>query len=169
MMASGEGETRTKRSNKEDSSSTADFLSDTYNFLKGATGHLGSLNGRGLDENRGSLFGSMRQQPDPNLLNTLYYSDSDNFSKEVGVSNARKNWIVSSYGQIAKKSEHKYKLLKLIEFNKVEIVDNNATSLPFEHGTEIEFVMSKLVHSRFASEELVSIIEEHEFECTLAD
>jgi hypothetical protein len=66
--------------------------------------------------------------------------------------------LIDAYGTIAEKSDHKFQLLKLIEYNKYEICDNDTF---LEQRTEIEIVICKLMRQRLINDDLKHELENH--------
>lgn len=78
-------------------------------------------------------------------------------SKEI---ERKSRWLIEAYGTVAEKSEHKSQLLKLIEYNKIEICENDGF---LEQKTEIEIVICKLMRQRLINDELKHELEQHQF------
>jgi hypothetical protein len=69
-------------------------------------------------------------------------------------------WLHEAYGPIVEKSAHKTQLLKLVEYNKIEICENDGF---LEQKTEIEVVICKLMRQRLINDELKHDLESHQF------
>ena len=69
-------------------------------------------------------------------------------------------WLHEAFGPIVEKSTHKTQLLKLIEYNKIEICENDGF---LEQKTEIEVVICKLMRQRLINDELKHELESHQF------
>jgi hypothetical protein len=74
-------------------------------------------------------------------LEDQYYCDSAEDSQKAGL--FKKNWLIDAYGEIVHKSQPKTYLLKLVEYNKIEI--NESGDQCFIQNTEIETVMCCLM------------------------
>jgi uncharacterized protein YaiL (DUF2058 family) len=81
------------------------------------------------------------------------YSDAPLSQKEI---ERKSRWLIESYGTVAEKSEQKSQLLKLIEYNKIEICENDGF---LEQRTEIEIVICKLMRQRLINDELKQDLE----------
>lgn len=55
-------------------------------------------------------------------LTELFFSDRPLSSKE---SDRKSKWLNDAYGAVVEKSQHKNQLLKLVEYNKIEICEND--------------------------------------------
>jgi hypothetical protein len=96
-------------------------------------------------------------------LGDLLYSDGAASQKDI---ERRSRWLYDTYGKIAEKSEHKSQLLKLIEYNKIEICENDGF---LEQKTEIEIVICKLMRQRLINDELKHELESHQFQGLLTE
>ena len=96
-------------------------------------------------------------------LGELLYSDQPLSQKEI---ERKSRWLIDAYGTIAEKSDHKFQLLKLIEYNKYEICDNDTF---LEQRTEIEIVICKLMRQRLINDDLKHELENHQFQGLLTE
>ena len=76
---------------------------------------------------------------DPKLGELLYTDQQPTTKKEL---ESKTRWIVDAYGPIAEKSKNKEQLLQLIEYNKIEICENDGF---LEQKTEIEITICRLM------------------------
>jgi hypothetical protein len=88
-------------------------------------------------------------------LGELFYSDTPLSQKEI---DKKGRWLQDAYGPIAEKSATKAQLLKLVEYNKIEICEND---MFLEQHTEIEVVICKLMRQRLINDELKHELESH--------
>jgi hypothetical protein len=92
--------------------------------------------------------------PDPKL-GELLYSDKTPSQLEV---ERKGRWLIDAYGPIAEKSAQKSQLLKLLEYNKIEICENDGF---LEQRTEIEAVICKLMRQRLINDDLKHELDNH--------
>lgn len=113
---------------------------------------LETSNGQGIGG-----FGSSRLLEDLGdpKIGELLYSDAPLNQKEI---ERKSRWLIEAYGTVAEKSEHKSHLLKLIEYNKIEICENDGF---LEQRTDIEIVICKLMRQRLINDELKHELESH--------
>ena len=90
-------------------------------------------------------------------IGELLYSDQVPTLKEI---ERKSKWLHDAYDPIAQKSTHKTQLLKLVEYNKIEICENDGF---LEQHTEIEIVICKLMRQRLINDELKHELESHQF------
>ena len=97
-------------------------------------------------------------------LDELYYSDlmPDHPIEEA----SKKSWLQTAYGDLINKSQPKTYLLKLVEYNKIEIIENDSFLM---QTTEIEIVMCRLMKSRLINDELKHELETYSFQGILAE
>jgi hypothetical protein len=88
-------------------------------------------------------------------LGELLYSDLPLSSKEM---ERKSNWLHEAYGTITEKSAHKTQLLKLVEYNKIEICENDGF---LEQKTDIEEIICKLMRQRLINDELKHDLDSH--------
>jgi len=112
---------------------------------------------------RGHLLGFgqgshlLEEFADPKL-GELLYSDQPLSQLEV---ERKSRWLIESYGPIAEKSAQKSQLLKLVEYNKIEICENDGF---LEQRTEIEVVICKLMRQRLINDDLKHELDNHQFQ-----
>ena len=107
------------------------------------------MNGSGLDMNED--LGS------PNI-EELFYSDrmSDRQSEIV----SQVNWLNKAFGDSICKSTPKTYLLKLVEYNKAEIVENDKF---IQQKTEIEVALCKFMKQKLMNDEIKYMIDSYGF------
>ena len=66
--------------------------------------------------------------------------------------------MVEAYGPIAEKSKNKEQLLQLIEYNKIEICENDGF---LEQKTEIEITICRLMRQRLMNDDLKNEMENY--------
>ncbi len=114
----------------------------------------------------GGGFGSggvrLLEDLDPKL-GELLYSDLPLSQRDV---ERKGRWLQDAYGPITEKSSYKQELLKLIEYNKIEICENDGF---LEQRTEIEVVICKLMRQRLINDELKHELETHQFQGLLTE
>ncbi len=96
----------------------------------------------------------MEDLGDPKL-GELLYSDEQMTQKEI---ERKSRWLHEAFGPITEKSAHKTQLLKLVEYNKIEICENDGF---LEQKTEIEVVICKLMRQRLINDDLKHELETH--------
>lgn len=84
------------------------------------------------------------------LIEELYYTETVANNSNV-LFNNKKRWLQQVYGDLLSKSEAKMQLLKLIEYNKIMIIENYQF---LAQNTEIEVVMCKLMKQRLINDNL---------------
>ena len=85
----------------------------------------------------------------------MLYTEKAPTQKEI----ERKNrWLHEAYGSVSEKSAQKTSLLKLVEYNKIEICENDGF---LEQRTDIEVVICKLMRQRLINDELKHELESH--------
>ena len=73
----------------------------------------------------------------------------------------KNKWLNDAYGPITEKSSHKTQLLKLVEFNKIEICENDSF---LEQRTEIEVTICKLMRQKLINDDLKNTLDSYQFQ-----
>ena len=78
----------------------------------------------------------------------------------------KRAWLMNAYGDLIGQSQPKTYLLKLVEYNKIEINEND---LYLEQSTEIELVMCRLMKQKLMNDELKHDLETYSFQGILTE
>ena len=92
---------------------------------------------------------------DPKLGELLYTDQQPTTKREL---EKKSKWVVEAYGPIAEQSKNKEQLLQLIEYNKIEICENDGF---LEQKTEIEITICRLMRQRLMNDDLKNEMENY--------
>ena len=105
----------------------------------------------------------MKQEPqeysESSLVDEIYFSEKD-IDKLIAQA-MNKNWLIDAYEKVVtNNTPQKTYLLKLVEFNKIAILENDTF---LQQNTEIEVLMVQLMKSRITKNEQMLQLQNHPF------